>query len=200
MKRLCRQRRSPSPRRCNHKCNRYTVTPSHSVQLDAISKKRYSPLPSRLSSILSGLSRSGEVGSVGFCKPQVGGSIPLASSIFRLSIQGLVAVAGLGERALGILGSKSLGSRSVASRRGHKKMASPLARADPSDLGRSCAAGDTVNVPGVTGHASSLRIAAPSSVVLLNKLRSSSRAIRLACAVGRTVLSFTCSRIEKHCV
>ena len=69
--------RSPS-RNCNR--NRYTVTTAHLAQLGATTKKRYSSLPPRISSILSGLSRSGRIGSVGFCKPQVGGSIPLASS------------------------------------------------------------------------------------------------------------------------
>jgi hypothetical protein len=75
-----RKLNSPSPRWCNYKCNRCTNTAAHSAQQDATAMKRYSPLPSRLSSTLSGPSISAENGLFGFCKPQVGGSIPLASS------------------------------------------------------------------------------------------------------------------------
>jgi hypothetical protein len=70
---------APLPQHCNRNCNRQTVIGCHSVRLDAKSVMRDSPLPSRLSSILSWLSRSGEIDLVGFCKPQVRGTIPLAS-------------------------------------------------------------------------------------------------------------------------
>lgn len=43
---------TPAPRKCNRKCNRYVVTVSHSVHLDATTKKGYSSLLSRLSSLL----------------------------------------------------------------------------------------------------------------------------------------------------
>jgi hypothetical protein len=89
---LRQQRRNPLPSKCNYKSNRYTVTLSHSAQLDATTKKRYSPLPSMLSSIFSELSSSEEIASIGFCKPQVGGSIPLASSKFVNSLRALRGV------------------------------------------------------------------------------------------------------------
>jgi hypothetical protein len=82
----CLSKSFRSHRGCTRKCNRFSSDPSHPAQQDVTTKKRYSPLPSTILSILSELSRPSEVGSVGFCKPQVGGSIPLASSI-QLNLQ-----------------------------------------------------------------------------------------------------------------
>jgi hypothetical protein len=48
--------------KCNRKCNLYTVTPSHSAQLDATTKKVYSSLLSRLSSLLPEVGLSSDSG------------------------------------------------------------------------------------------------------------------------------------------
>jgi hypothetical protein len=81
----CLSKSFRSHRGCTRKCNRFSSDPSHPAQQDVTTKKRYSPLPSTILSILSELSRPSEVGSVGFCKPQVGGSIPLPAPLSKRS-------------------------------------------------------------------------------------------------------------------
>ena len=65
---------------CNHSCNLLTSVSRHSMQPNAIYQMVYHVALSSDSLDCGGNSRLGPQSGSGFCKPQVGGSIPLASS------------------------------------------------------------------------------------------------------------------------